>query len=174
MAQDDRPEPKYPMNAAHLMRTAQLAQLQLSAMADHKASILMGATFVIFTITIGKAQGAIAPLPLLILGASAFFSAICAVVAVLPATHGRRKAPLNLLFFGSFTRLEEEEYLDRLTERLKSEDSIYRTMARDIYQNGLVLERKKYRFLGYAYRIFLVGLTASFIAFVVQYLGYMS
>ena len=34
-------------------------------MADHKASILMGATFVIFTITIGKAQDATAPLPLL-------------------------------------------------------------------------------------------------------------
>jgi hypothetical protein len=43
-------------------------------------------------------------------------------------------------------------------------------MARDIYQNGQVLERKKYRLLGYAYRIFLVGLTASFVAFVIQYL----
>ena len=41
-------EPRYPVNAAHLMRTTQLAQLQLSAMADTKASILMGATFVIF------------------------------------------------------------------------------------------------------------------------------
>ena len=160
---------EYPANAVHLVRTTQLAQVQFSAMADHKASILMGATFVIFTITLGQARGAPVPLPLLILGASAFFSAICAVVAVLPATHGRREAPLNLLFFGSFTRLEEEEYLDKLTDRLKSEDSIYRTMARDIYQNGLVLDRKKYRFLGYAYRIFLVGLTASFIAFVVQY-----
>jgi hypothetical protein len=41
-------------------------------------------------------------------------------------------------------------------------------MARDIYQNGLVLERKKYRMLGYAYRIFLAGLTASFIAFLIE------
>ncbi len=48
--------PTYPVNAAHLMRTTQLAQLQLSAMADSKASILMGATFVIFTITIGQAR----------------------------------------------------------------------------------------------------------------------
>ena len=43
----------YPVNAAHMMRTAQLAQLQLSAMADAKASLLMGASCVIFTITIG-------------------------------------------------------------------------------------------------------------------------
>ena len=41
-------------------------------------------------------------------------------------------------------------------------------MARDIYQNGMVLQRKKYRMLGYAYRIFLVGLVASFVAFVVD------
>ena len=41
-------------------------------------------------------------------------------------------------------------------------------MARDIYQNGLVLARKKYRLLGWAYRIFLAGLTASLAAFVVQ------
>ena len=41
-------------------------------------------------------------------------------------------------------------------------------MARDIYQNGVVLERKKYRLLGYAYRIFLVGLTLSFLTFVTE------
>ena len=170
MDQEAKPEePAYPVNAAHLVRTTQLAQLQLSAMADHKASILMGATFVIFTITLGQARGAAVPLPLLILGGSAFFSAVFAVAAVLPAIRARKDAPLNLLFFGSFTTLGEEEYLERLTERLRSEDSIYRTMGRDIYQNGLVLARKKYRYLGIAYRIFLVGLTASFIAFVIDY-----
>lgn len=161
-------EPTYPANAVHLVRTTQLAQLQLSAMADHKASILMGATFVIFTITLGQARGAAVPLPLLILGGSAFFSAVFAVAAVLPATGPRRDSPLNLLFFGSFARLGEDEYLEMLTDRLRSEDSIYRTMARDIYQNGTVLARKKYRMLGWAYRIFLVGLTASLAAFVAQ------
>ena len=163
----DRTE--YPPNAVHLVRTTQLAQIQLSAMADHKASILMGATFVIFTISLSQARDAALPLPLLILGGSAFFSAIFAVAAVLPAIRYHKDAPRNLLFFGSFTKLGEEEYLDQLTERLKSDDSIYRTMARDIYQNGQVLAGKKYRFLGYAYRIFLAGLTASFIVFVVQY-----
>jgi hypothetical protein len=163
-------EPQYPPNAAHMMRTTQLAHLQLSAMADHKASILMGATFVIFTITIGQARGSVAPLPLLILGGAAFFSAIFAVLAIVPVTRQRRPTgPLNVLFFGSFTQLSEEEFTDRITERLKSDDSIYRTMAHDIYQNGMVLQNKKYRMLGIAYRIFLVGLVASCAAFVVQY-----
>ncbi len=164
------PEREYPPNAVHMMRTTQLAHLQLSAMADHKASILMGATFVIFTITIGQSRGAAAPLPLLILGGAAFFSAIFAVLAILPVTSRRPSGgPVNLLFFGSFTRLSEEEFLDRITERLASDDSVYRTMARDIYQNGLVLQHKKYRLLGYAYRVFLVGLVASCAAFVVEY-----
>ncbi len=171
MATEQDQDPKtYPPNAVHMVRTTQLAQLQLSAMADHKASMLMAATFVIFTITVGKSQTSVAPVALLILGASAFFSAIFAVLAVLPATRSRKDLPLNLLFFGSFTQLSEDEYLERVTERLRSEDDIYRTMARDIYQNGLVLARKKYRYLGYAYRIFLAGLTASFIAFLVEFL----
>jgi hypothetical protein len=172
MVDDERAERRaFPANAIHLVRTTQQIHVQLSAMADHKASILMGATFVIFTITIGQARSASAPLPLLILGASAFFSAVLAVLAILPATHYKRGGAINLLFFGSFTQLSEEEYLDRMVERLTADEDIFRTMARDIYQNGLVLERKKYRLLGYAYRIFLLGLTASFGAFIVQYLS---
>ena len=76
---------------------------------------------------------------------------------------------MNLLFFGSFTQLDEEEYLEKLTAQLRSDEDIYRTMARDIYQNGVVLERKKYRLLGYAYRVFLIGLTASFVVFFATY-----
>ena len=162
----------YPVNAAHLMRTTQLAQLQLSAMADHKASILMGATFVIFTITIGRAQSAVTPLPLLILGAAAFVSAVFAILAVLPATRPRKgSASDNLLFFGVFTDLSEEEFIDEITARLATEDQIYRTMARDIHQAGMVLRRKKYRMLGYAYTTFLGGLVASCIAYVIPYLS---
>jgi hypothetical protein len=159
-------EPRYPPNAIHLMRTTQLAHLQLSAMADQKASILMGASFVIFTITVGQARGAGAPVALLILGGFSFLSALCAVAAVLPSISSRRSARPNLLFFGSFTDLEEEEFVDRITERLKSDDTVYRTMARDIYQNGCVLRHKKYRMLGWAYRMFLAGLIASAAAFI--------
>ena len=145
MAEQQPQKSAFPPNAIHLVRTAQQIHVQLSAMADHKASILMGATFVIFTITIGQARSSAAPIPLLILGAAAFFSAVFAVLAILPATHYRRPGPINLLFFGSFTQLTEDEYLDQIVERLHDDEEIYRTMARDIFQNGVVLERKKYR-----------------------------
>src|SRR3546814_20742612 len=97
---DQPPEPsRFPPNAVHLVRTTQMIHVQLSAMADQKASILMAATFVIFTITIGQARGAVVPIPLLILGASDFFSAVCAVLAVLPAPHYKRRGGPHLLFF---------------------------------------------------------------------------
>jgi hypothetical protein len=161
----------YPVNAVHLMRTVQLSQLQLSAMADAKASLLMGAAFVIFTITIGQARRGTPPLPLLILGGAAFLAAICAVLAVLPRVGGRKpKGTPNILFFSTFTRMEEEAFIDALMVTLESDDSIYRAMARDIYQAGRVLQDRKYRMLAWAYRIFLVGLAASFTAFVIIYL----
>lgn len=160
----------YPPNAVHLMRTAQLAQLQLSAMADTKASILMGATFVIFTITIGHAQGGSAPLPLLILGGAAFLAAICTILAVLPKTKsGKGEGHFNILFFGNFTQMDEDAFVEALMGRLHSDDSVYRTMAHDMYQGGIVLQKKKYRMLGYAYRIFLVGLVASCASYVILY-----
>jgi hypothetical protein len=164
-------ERRFPPNAVHLVRTAQQSHVQLSAMADQKASILMGATFVIFTITIGQARGGEAPMALLILGASAFFSAVFAVLAILPATRYRPLGDGNLLFFGSFTQMTEAEFTERVLDRLGSDEQVYRTMLHDLYQNGMVLQRKKYRLLGYAYRIFLAGLTASFAAFLVEYVG---
>ena len=168
MADGEAAQRTFSPNAVHLVRTVQQGHLQLSAMADQKASILMGATFVIFTITIGQARSGHAPLPLLVLGAAAFFSAVFAVLAIIPAVH-YRGGTSNLLFFGGFTQLEESEFIDKVLDRLDSDEQVYRTMLHDLYQNGKVLERKKYRLLGYAYRIFLAGLVASFIAYVVLY-----
>lgn len=168
---DPAPMPRnFPPNAIHLVRTTQTIHVSLSQMADQKASILMGATFVIFTITIGQSKGGqSAPLPLLILGGFAFIAAVLAVLAILPATHYKALPTTNLLFFGSFTKLSEQDYVERILDQLATDEGIYRTMAQDIYQNGVVLERKKYRYLGYAYRIFLVGLTLSLIAFVTEF-----
>lgn len=164
--QQDR---KFPDNAIHVVRTTQQIHVQLSQMADQKANMLLAATFVIFTLSIGQARAATAPIPLMVLGISAFFSAVFAILAVLPVTRYPPGAPTNLLFFGSFTDLSEEEYLDRLTDQLTHDETAYRLMARDIYQNGVVLRRKKYRLLGIAYRIFLIGLTLSFVSFIVQH-----
>ncbi|THD37695.1 MAG: hypothetical protein E7773_01535 [Sphingomonas sp.] len=156
--------PPFPPNYIHVLRTAQTMHLSLSQMADQKASILMGATFVIFTIAVGQAKGGLPPLPLAVLGGFAFVSAMLAVSVVMPSIGAKRAssdAPVNLLFFGSFVRLSEEEFVAALRARILADDAIIDVMARDLYQNGQVLARKKYRLLGYAYLVLLAGLVAS-------------
>jgi hypothetical protein len=156
-------------DAVHLLRTTQQVQYQLSQMADQKASMLLGITFVIFTITVGQARACAAPQPaLLILGSAAFFAAILAVSAVLPSIRPPPPAEGgdNLLFFGVFSRMTQEDFIAQLLDTVCDTRSVYEAFARDIYQNGRVLAGKKYRLLGYAYRVLLIGLILSFVAFV--------
>lgn len=166
----------FPPNAVHLLRTTQLITMQLSQMADQKASILMGATFVVFTLAVGQArtEGALA-VPLAILATFAFLSAMLAVSAVLPRAgkgppvdYRDGKDHSNILFFGRFAQMEEDEYIASVKARLRNEDDIYELMLRDTYQNGVVLARRKYRYLAYAYRLFVAGLVFTFGAFAIE------
>jgi len=170
---EDRAPPRgtFAPDAVHLLRTTQQIQYQLSQMADQKASLLMGATFVIFTITIGQAKAGNAPVALLILGAAAFIAALLAVMAVLPSTKVPPKSdnPSNMLFFGSFTQMREDEFVKLVLDTVTDSDAVYTAFAHDIYQNGRVLARKKYRLLGYAYRVLIGGLIASFVAFIIHF-----
>jgi hypothetical protein len=161
---------KLSVQAVHLVRTATQTNLALSQMADQKASILMGATFVVFTIAIGQARGGAVPFSLLVLAGFAFLSAMCAVAAVLPSISGNGggAARPNLLFFGTFTQWDEDEFADRVLAELGDDERIYRTMLRDIHQNGMVLQHKKYRFLRLAYLLFLTGLIATFAIFLFE------
>src|SRR5436190_7087868 len=161
--------PAYSADGVHLLRTTHQVQYQLSQMADQKANMLLGITFVILTLAIGQARGGIPPLPVLILAGTAFVAAMLAVAAVLPSVGGAAPTPgstANLLFIGSLSQVSEDEYAERMLDVVTNHRSIYEAFARDIYKNGVVLARKKYRLLGYAYRVLLVGLVLTLIAFV--------
>jgi hypothetical protein len=169
MANEQAPKPRtFAPNAVHLVRTTQMINVSLSQMADQKASILMGATFVSFTIGIGQASKNGLTVSLTVLIAFAFMSAMLAVFAIMPSVRPKANTSTNILFFGYFTKMSEEEYVETLLERLETDEGFYRTMMRDIYQNGQVLEHKKYKFLGYAYRMFLSGLTITALCFALE------
>ncbi|WP_336965745.1 Pycsar system effector family protein [Sphingobium aquiterrae] len=155
-------------NAVHLVRTSMASNLQLSQMADQKANMVMGAAFLVFTLSVGQLRTGTMLLPVAILAAGAFVAAVFAILSAMPkVTHidGPIGEDANIMFFGIFTSLSEDAFIDRMIDRLDDDETLYRTMLRDIYQNGQVLQRKKYRFLGFAYRAFLTGLCLSFIAF---------
>ena len=160
---------KWPDDAVYALRTTQQHHVQLSLMADHKANMLIGATFIVFTLAIGQSRSGDLSLPLLILAIAAFASAGLAAIAVMPATQPRGDSPPNMLFFGGFNSMTEDEFINRLLDHeFESQETTYRAMLRDIYQMGIILGRKKYRYLGWAYRVFLVGLTLTFISYLTE------
>ncbi len=153
----------YSNHAIHLVRTTQQINLALSQMADAKASILMGATFLVFTVAVGQAGNGALSWSLGVMALFAFVSAMCAVFAVLPAVSGPTSArpndsALNRLFFGHFTQMDEDAWTDSVLADLHADETVFRLMLHDIYQNGQVLQRKKYKYLGYAYKSFMAGL----------------
>lgn len=168
----DPAEPKtYSANAIHLLRTAQINTLTLSQMADQKASILMGATFLVFSLSVSRALVGGLSWAMIVLASTAFLSSLCAVMAVLPSVgkprHGH--GPPNKLFFGHFAAMDEEQWKSDLLAELESDETVFRTMLQDVYQNGQVLHRRKYRFLGLAYRIFIAGLFVTMAVYMVEF-----
>jgi hypothetical protein len=163
---------KFGSDAVQLLRTTQAIQYQLSQMADQKANMLLAITFVVFSLMLGQTKAGTAPsLPLLILGGFAFVAATLAVLAVQPSvkTPPAVNGPGNLVFFGSFSQMSEKDFVKTLVDSIGTNQEVFEIFAHDIYQNGRVLAAKKYRLLGYAYRVMLTGLFASFAAFVIPF-----
>ena len=152
----------YSVNAIHMLRTVQTNSLRLAQMADQKASILMGASFVVFSIAVSRTFAGYVPWSLTVLALFSFLSALCGALAVMPSVarpgSGGR---VNKLFFGHFCADDEESWTEDVLGDLHADERVFRLMLRDIYQNGQVLHHRKYRFLGYAYRLFVTGLVAT-------------
>lgn len=159
----------------HLVRTLQMMNLTLSQMADQKASILIGASFVVFSITIGQASKSDGvSVTTAVLGLSALISAMLAVWAVLPSINTKGGPGSNMLFFGNFTQVDEKLFADTIVNELVTSEQVYRLMLHDVYQNGQVLQHKKYRYIGYAYRVFLSGLMLTMLTLATEKLGFFS
>jgi hypothetical protein len=166
----DHPDYEFPKEVHNMLVSALAAHVALSAMADSKASILMGATFLVFTLTIGQLTTAalVINYPLLVLGGFAFVATVLSVMAVMPKIKIPKGHNPNWLFFGVFTTEPQEQYVDRIIGLMRSEEATYRAMARDLYQNGMVMQKKKYYYLARAYQAFLVGIVLTLAAFLIQ------
>ncbi|WP_439534037.1 Pycsar system effector family protein [Polymorphobacter sp.] len=158
-------------HSIYMLRTMQQQHMTLSAMADQKANMLLGVSSVVLALVVREGSMARFHPAMIILTVTVFLAALCCLLAVLPSI-GRPPAPVqpvqpNMLFFGVFTEFDEEAFHRHMQGIMGSDEAIYRAMIRDVYQQGLVLKRKKYRFLGYAYRVFIVGLVLTFVALLI-------
>ena len=159
------PDYEFPKEVHNLLLAAYTGNLSMSQMADQKASILMGASFVVFSLSISDVAEGKATFPLLVLTLFSFAATVFGVLTVRPNRMPRFKLNpnnVNVLFFGSYANISRDEYIQQVVQVLSSEEETYRRLAKDIYDHGCILRADKYRWLYWSYTLFLVGLVITF------------
>lgn len=142
----------------NFLRTVQQHHVQLSVMADTKASILITISSIVLTFALSRAGDVEIRPALLTLAVACLLSLLLAMIAILPTFAARKNAiSLNVFFFGHFGPRTESEFLDEVAPILRSDPLLYEAALRDIYGLGAYLYRKKYRFLRFAYVALLAG-----------------
>ncbi len=155
---------EFPKEVHNLLVLANTTNITLSGMADTKASILMGASFVVFSMSISDLADGKVSAPLLVLTMFSFCATILGVLTVRP--NRMRKADLpadkvNILFFGSYINTPREEYVDEVIKVLSSEEETYRRLARDLWDHGHVLRDDKFSWLYWSFTLFLLGMLVT-------------
>ena len=154
----------------HMMRTTRLHHVQLSAMADVKASIVLTVSSVLITISAPQMSNQTfrhAGIVLIFFCLLTIFLATYAIMPKLPFKTRPSEKPdvssplFNLLFFGDFTRLSYDEFESAMEKCLSDHNHAYQAQIRELYTLGMFLATKKYRFLQFSYLTFITGLTIS-------------
>jgi hypothetical protein len=77
---------------------------------------------------------------------------------------------INILFFGSYTNANREDYINEMMKVLSSEEETYRRLTADLYDHGKVLRDDKYSWLYWSFTLFLLGMVLTACAVVYQLL----
>jgi len=163
----------------YALRTVQQTQNQMASMADTKASIMITVCSIVSTIGITRFDLATQRWPLLILIVVVLTALLFALLAVLPSLAAPRTrdgrldvdAPaFNLFFFGHFANLPRERFEAMLAEVAQEDARIYAMLARDIYGQGIVLARRKYRMLRWSYIVFFAGMLATALSVIAMWI----
>jgi hypothetical protein len=158
-----------------ILRTAQQHHVQLSAMADVKANIIITVSSIVLTLTIGRMRDPDLAVGATILLVFTLLALLLAILAVLPKyrplrlTSSELPPHFNLLFFGHFAELPRERFLEEVARAMKNDGTVYEVMAKDLYGLGYYLSHYKYRYLRLAYLFFLAGFVLASLEQLVRY-----
>lgn len=161
-----------------MFRSAYRTHLDMSNLADTKANIIISINGLIISVllaTVGSSLDAnrwlLLPVGILLLSCSS--ALVFAVLAARPRVSSEvvdlatvREGNRNILFFGTFRNMPEEDFLAGIQDLVHNRRDVYTAMAKDLYSLGGVLE-KKYRLIRTAYTIFMFGLVLSVATLVV-------
>jgi hypothetical protein len=163
-----------------LFRSAYRVQMELTSLADNKANMMISINSIIISIILA----AVAPkldanpwllLPTLVLLAGNLVSIIYAIQAARPRISHQLvdlqdldHSAGNILFFGNFANLTEDEFVQGMEQLMEEKSLVYHTMIRNIYGLGSVLNRK-FTLLQAAYTSFMVALIVGVFSFMLVF-----
>ena len=161
-----------------MFRTTSKNHLDLSAMADNKANIMISINSIILSIIISVLLRKLEEYPHFIVP-TLILTVICLVTIVLSILATRpniskgkftqndiMNKKTNLLFFGNFHKMSLEEYEWGMNELMKDSNYLYGSLIKDIYYLGAVLG-KKYKRLRIAYTVFMFGFVIAVLSYIV-------
>lgn len=163
------------------LRNSYRTHISLSALADRKSnimvrlnSILIGLVIAFFKMLVSYNEAAVTTglIFLITALASLVFAAVAAsphITRNLNNDSNSLEVRQNLFFFGNYSRLDYERYRDALFSIAKEPEVIYENQIRDLYCLGKVLD-KKFWLLKYSYGVFLWGLAATVLSFILTVL----
>jgi hypothetical protein len=161
-----------------MFRVSSSNHQRLSDMADNKAHIMITVNSIILSAIISLLLRRLEDysyliIPTFIILMVSLTTMIFAILATRPSLpEGRFSAEdvdnkkVNLLFFGNFYRMNLQDYVAGMRNVMADREFLYGSLIIDVYSQGVVLGRK-YRLLRISYNIFMFGLIASVLAFII-------
>ncbi len=154
--------------ADYLLQGAQRHHIQLSQMADNKASMLITVSSLVLTISISRLNDPELRLSIIVLTSFTLAALLMAILTVLPKYRPLKLTDtttlpsfFNPIFFAHFSELPREQFFDLLGKTLRHDACVYEVLANDLYGLGIYLARHKYRYLRFAYLFFLSGFISA-------------
>lgn len=144
--------------AIYMLRNIHMHNIMLTDMADRKANFLLAATMVSLTIVVNLDFSQY-QYTILAMSGFAILIVLSAVMTIIPKY--KMSAELTKeypLFFGSFGKRDFADFYNDVDKIIRCSDSIYETLSKDLYGVGKVLLNKKYVYLNFSYRMFLLGI----------------
>ncbi len=151
---------------------------KLSDMADNKAHIMITVNSIILSVVIGVLFRKLDPdnsivYPTMLFIAISLATIIFAILATRPSIPNGiftkediTNKKVNLLFFGNFYKMSLEDYTEGMFHVMEDRSFLYSSLIKDVYAQAVVLGRK-YRQLRISYNIFMFGLIASVLGYVI-------
>ena len=160
-----------------MFKTALRNHIDLTSIADNKASIMLSINAIIITIAMPlliryMGDNGYLAIPMIVLMLTCVFSIIFAALATRPMKSDGEtdvdkvmdKPSTNLFFFGNFYNISLPDYQRGLKKVIRSSEVLERSAINDLYYLGKALG-DKFNLLRICYMIFMVGIALSVLSY---------